>query len=63
MRPGINLESETIGVGREATRGDKVTVSWDLALNRGDVVQSLDSFVFTFGKREVIAALEYPKQN
>jgi hypothetical protein len=47
MRAGIKLESETIGEGREATRGDTVTVSYDLALNRGDVVQSLDSFVFT----------------
>ena len=36
-----------------------MTISYDLALNRGEVVQSLDSFVFTLGMREVVAALEY----
>lgn len=59
MRAGIKLESETLGQGREAKRGDTVTVSYDLALNRGDVVQSLDSYSFTIGKRSVIAALDY----
>lgn len=59
MRPGIKIESETIGDGREANRGDTVTVSYDLALNRGDVVQSIDSLNFILGKREVVAALEY----
>lgn len=59
MRAGIKLESETIGDGPEASRGDKVTVTYDLSLNRGDVVQSMDSYSFTIGKREVIAAMEY----
>ncbi len=59
MRSSIKLESEIIGDGREATRGDTVTVSYDLSLNRGDVVQSLDLFSFTLDKRDVIAALEY----
>jgi FKBP-type peptidyl-prolyl cis-trans isomerase len=59
MRAGIKLESETVGDGREVTRGDTVTVAYELSLNRGDVVQSIDSFAFTLGKRDVIAALEY----
>ena len=59
MRSGIKLESETLGDGREATRGDTVTVSYDLALNRGDVIQSLDSFVFTLGKRDVIVDIYF----
>ncbi len=59
MRPGIKLQSETIGTGREARRGDKVTVRYDLSLNRGDLVQSVDSYSFVLGKREVIAGLEY----
>ena len=59
MLAGIKLKSEKVGDGREAKRGDKVTVSYDLVLNRGDVVQSLDSFSFTIGKRDVIAALDY----
>ena len=62
MRSGIKLESETLGDGREARRGDTVTVSYDLALNHGDVVQSLDSYSFTIGKRDVIAALDYGVQ-
>jgi hypothetical protein len=59
MRSGLKLESETLGDGRIAARGDTVTVTYDLSLNRGDVVQSRNSYTFTLGKREVIAALEY----
>ena len=58
MRAGIKVESETIGDGREATRGDTLTVLYDLSLNRGDVVQSVE-YSFILGKRDVIAALEY----
>ena len=59
MRTGIKLKSETIGDGRVASRGDTVTVSYDLRLNRGDLVQSFDSYTFTLGSRDVIAALDY----
>jgi FKBP-type peptidyl-prolyl cis-trans isomerase len=58
MRAGIKLESETIGDGREASRGTIVTVAYDLSLNQGDVVQSVESLSFALGKRHVIAALE-----
>lgn len=59
MRAGIKLDSETIVDGRVATRGDKVTIAYDLRLSRGEVVQSLDDFTFTLGARDVIAALNY----
>ena len=59
MRTGIKLKSETIGDGRVASRGDTVTVSYDLRLNRGDLVQSFDSYTFTLGSRDVITALDY----
>ncbi len=59
MRAGIKIESETLGEGREATRGDTVTLSYELFLSRGDKVQAMDAYSFTLGKREVIAALDY----
>ena len=59
MRGGVILDSESIGEGRIAARGDTVTIAYDLMLNRGDIVQSLDEFTFTLGDRDVIAALAY----
>ena len=59
MKSGIKIQLETIGTGREATRGDKVTIRYDLSLNRGDLIQSVDRYSFVLGKREVIAGLEY----
>ena len=56
---GIKIESETLGTGAVAARGDKVTVSYTLALNQGEVVQVVDSCSFTLGKRDVIAGLDY----
>lgn len=59
MRTGVKLDSETVGDGRVATRGDTVTISYDLILNRGDIAQSLDNYTFRLGGRDVIAALSY----
>ena len=59
MRAGIKVESESIGDGRIAERGHAVTIAYEIRLNRGDLVQSHDSYVFEIGAREVIAALEY----
>ena len=59
MRAGVKLDSETIGDGRVATRGDTVTITYDLMLNRGDVVQSLESYTFTLGARDVVPVLNY----
>ncbi len=59
VRAGIKIESDRPGNGRAATRGDTVRIAYELSLNRGDVVQSIDSCSFVLGKRDVIAALEY----
>ena len=59
MRTGITLKSETIGDGRVAARGDTATAADYLRLNRGGLVQSFDSYTFTLGSRDVIAALDY----
>ena len=59
MRAGIKLESETVGNGRVASRCDTVTVAYELRLNRGELVQSFDSYSFTLGSRDIIAAFNY----
>ena len=59
MPKGIKLESEIIGSHPIATRGDTVTVAYELRLNRGELVQSVDSSSFVLGSREVIPALDY----
>ena len=59
MRAGMKLDSETVGNGVVAERGDTVTIAYDLMLNRGDAVQSINRFSFRLGDREIIAALNY----
>jgi len=58
MRPGIKLEQDVVGSGRAASRGDAVTIRYDLYLNRGEKVDS-GQHTFTIGDREVIAGLAY----
>ncbi len=58
MRPGIKLEQDLVGSGREASRGNSVTIRYVIYLNRGDEVDSRQH-TFTIGDREVIAGLEY----
>ena len=36
-----------------------MTVAYELRLNRAELVQSFDSYTFTLGSRDVIAALDY----
>jgi peptidylprolyl isomerase len=59
MRAGIKLESEIVGDGATACRGDFVRIRYNLRLHRGQWVQSVDEYSFQLGKRHVIAALEY----
>jgi FKBP-type peptidyl-prolyl cis-trans isomerase len=59
LRAGLRLEEETEGTGPAVARGDTVTVAYELQLNRGDVVQVMQQYRFTVGRRQVIAALEY----
>jgi len=53
----VEIESEEAGSGREARRGDTVTISYKLFLKRGELVQAL-SATFKIGERRVIAGLE-----
>ena len=57
-RGGVKFEDIAVGIGAEAVRGSVVDVSYDLALNRGDVLQS-ERYSFRLGDRNVIAGLEY----
>ena len=59
LRTGIKIESDFMGSGQEIERGDRVTVRYNLFLNRGDKVKSEEKYTFTIGTREVIAGLEY----
>ena len=59
MRRGMKLEEDIIGSGREAARGDRVTIRYALFLNQGDKVDSQEACTFTIGARVVIAGFEY----
>ena len=58
-RGGIEYEDLKIGEGPIAERGCTVEVVYDLFLNRGEQVQSQQSYILRLGKRDVIAALDY----
>jgi peptidylprolyl isomerase len=57
-RGGVKFEDIAVGIGAEAVRGSVVDVSYDLALNRGELLQS-ERCTFRLGERNVIAGLEY----
>jgi FKBP-type peptidyl-prolyl cis-trans isomerase len=56
---GVTIEDIEVGDGPAVKRGDKVRVSYDLSLRRGDLVESVQDFTFKVGERRVIAGLEY----
>ena len=56
---GVEIEDIEVGDGSAVNRGDKIRISYDLSLRRGDVVESVPEFAFTVGERRVIAGLEY----
>lgn len=58
-RGGLAYEEITAGGGDIATRGSRVTVRYDLALRRGEVVQREQAVSFVVGARDVFAGLEY----
>lgn len=59
MKPGIKIESDVPGHGAVAERGKTVVVRYDGVLNRGEPFQRDEVAEFVFGKRQVIAGLEY----
>jgi FKBP-type peptidyl-prolyl cis-trans isomerase FkpA len=58
-RGGVEFEDLVVGDGAVASRGTNVEVSYTLALNRGDIVESDQRYEFHIGGRNVIAGLEY----
>jgi FKBP-type peptidyl-prolyl cis-trans isomerase len=58
-RGGVEYEDIKPGDGPSAVRGAKVSVRYNLFLNRGKLVQENQEYSFRVGKRRVIPGLEY----
>jgi len=59
LRGGLKVDTEVVGSGAVASRGDSVVIRLEIRLNRGDVVATFDEHAFVVGKRQVIAAVDY----
>jgi FKBP-type peptidyl-prolyl cis-trans isomerase len=62
MISGVKTWDETVGTGDVAEKGDSVTIRYDLALNKGEKVQTGQVVTFVLGKRQVIPGLEHGVQ-
>ena len=62
MVSGIKIQDKVIGTGSVAEKGRSVTIRFDLALNKGEMIQERQMATFTIGKRSVVAGLEYGVQ-
>jgi FKBP-type peptidyl-prolyl cis-trans isomerase len=58
-RGGIEFEDLAVGDGPVVCRGASVEVSYTLALNKGDIVESDKHYQFRLGERHVVVGLEY----
>jgi FKBP-type peptidyl-prolyl cis-trans isomerase len=58
-RGGVEFEDVSVGDGQIASRGASVEISYTLALNRGEIVESEKRYQFRLGERRVVAGLEY----
>jgi len=58
-RPGIKILSETPGTGPELQKGDRVRFTFDIRLNRGDVVFEDQVAEWTVGDRNIVAGFRY----
>lgn len=58
-KSGIKIIEDVPGNGPELKRGDWVRVRYDLALNRGEVVQENQEEEFKFGDRMKIDGFNY----
>ena len=59
LRGGLKVDTEVVGSGAVASRGDSVVIRLEIRLNRGDVAATFDEYAFVVGKRQVIAAVDY----
>lgn len=58
-KPGIRIIDDQPGTGQPAEKGDTIEVIYELALNRGELVQSRQRYEMVLGDRNVIAGLNY----
>ena len=58
-RGGVEFEDITVGDGPIADRGASVEISYTLALNKGEIVESEKRYEFRLGDRRVVAGLEH----
>jgi FKBP-type peptidyl-prolyl cis-trans isomerase len=58
-KSGIKILSDTPGAGAEIKKGDRVRVSYDIQLNRGDYLAKDQETIFTVGDREQVAGFRY----
>ena len=58
-KSGIKVVSETPGTGAEIKKGDRVRVTYDVQLNRGDYLAQDQETTFTVGDRELVAGFRY----
>lgn len=56
---GLKIQEIKIGEGAEACKGKKVYIRYDGMLTKGEKFQENLGYMFTIGKREVIAGLEH----
>ena len=59
LKPGIKLISETEGAGVEVKKGNSVKVLLSAWLNKGEVIQSKQTYEVVLGARNVIPGIEY----
>jgi len=58
-KAGIRILADRPGAGAMLQKGDRIELSYDLALNRGEVIQANQRLEFVYGDRDVIAGLRY----
>ena len=58
-KPGIRLVSGPPGTGPELTKGDRVRLTNDIQLNRGDFLARDQETVLTVGDRNFVAGFGY----
>ena len=58
-RGGVEFEDLAVGDGPVAERGASVEISYTLALNKGEIVESSKCCQFRLGGRGVVPGLEY----
>src|SRR6266699_2101996 len=56
---GIKIIAETIGIGPELKKGDRVSLKYDIQLNRGDYLARDQKSEWIVGSRNLVAGFRY----